>query len=108
MEKICGPSHEELKQATSNAVELLALSGRIIPYPVGPLGVIAEGTYADILLVDCNPVEDAMIMTGYKNDFDLIMKDGVIYKNTLDRVSHGVTENRRTAQRFSKPQEENK
>ncbi len=77
-------SYEVLMQATSKAGELLALSGKLNPYPAGPLGVIAEGAYADILLVDGNPVEDAMIMTDYENNFDLIMKDGVIYKNTLD------------------------
>ena len=77
-------SYEVLKQATSKAGELLALSGKLNPYPVGPLGVIKEGAYADILLVDGNPVEDAMIMVDYENNIDLIMKDGVIYKNTLD------------------------
>ena len=76
-------SYEVLLQATSKAGELLALSGKLNPYPQGPLGVITEGAYADILLVDGNPVEDAMIMTDYENNFDLIMKDGVIYKNTL-------------------------
>ncbi len=77
-------SYEVLMQATSKAGELLALSGKLNPYPEGPLGVIAEGAYADILLVDGNPVEDALIMTDYENNFDLIMKDGVIYKNTLN------------------------
>lgn len=77
-------SYEVLLQATSKAGELLALSGKLNPYPAGALGVITEGAYADILLVDGNPVEDALIMTDYENNFDLIMKDGVIYKNTLD------------------------
>lgn len=77
-------SYEVLLQATSKAGELLALSGKLNPYPEGPLGVIAEGAYADILLVEGNPVEDALIMTDYENNFDLIMKDGVIYKNTLN------------------------
>ena len=76
-------SHEVLMQATSKAGELLALSGKLNPYPAGPLGVIKEGAYADILLVDGNPVEDAMIMVDYENNFDLIMKDGVIYKSQL-------------------------
>ena len=30
------------------------------------------------LLVDDNPVEDAMIMTDNENNFDLIMKDSVV------------------------------
>ena len=36
------------------------------------------------LLVDDNPAEDAMIMTDNENNFDLIMKDSVVYKNTPD------------------------
>ncbi|MBO9450279.1 Xaa-Pro dipeptidase [Tropicibacter sp. R16_0] len=71
-------------QATSKTAELLALSGKLNPYPAGPLGVIAEGAYADILLVDGNPVADATLLVDYTENIDLIMKDGVIYKNTLE------------------------
>ena len=77
-------SHEILQQATSKAAELLALSGELNPYKEGPLGVIEEGAYADILLVEGNPVEDVEVLVNYDANIDLIMKDGVIYKNTLD------------------------
>ena len=77
-------SHEVLLQATSKNAELLALSGKLNPYTEGPLGIIKEGAYADILLVDGNPVEDAMVLVDYEANIDLIMKDGVIYKNTLN------------------------
>ena len=77
-------SYEVLLQATSKSAELLALSGKLNPYPQGPLGVIAKGAYADILLVDGNPVEDATVLIDYTNNIDLVMKDGVIYKNMLD------------------------
>ena len=77
-------SHEILVQATSKTAELLALSGKLNPYPAGPLGVIAQGAYADLLLVDGNPVKDVALLTDYANNIDLIMKDGVIYKNTLE------------------------
>ena len=30
-----------------------------------------------------NPIEDATLLVDYANNIDLIMKDGVIYKNTL-------------------------
>ena len=73
-----------LKQATSKSAELLALSGKLNPYSAGPLGVIAEGAYADILLVNGNPVEDAEILVDYENNIELIMKDGIIYKNSID------------------------
>ncbi len=44
--------YEVLKMATSTNAELLALSGPRHPYQDGPLGVIAEGAYADLILVD--------------------------------------------------------
>ena len=59
------------------------------------LGVIEEGAYADLLLVDGNPLEDISVIGGSTEWFDtepewkpietldLIMKDGLIYKNTL-------------------------
>lgn len=74
---------EILRQATSKAAELLALSGPRNPYP-GKLGVIEEGAHADLLLIDGNPLDDMTVMTEYEERFDLIMKAGVIYKNTLE------------------------
>ncbi len=53
------------------------------PYKEGALGVIEEGAYADILLVDGNPLEDVEVLVNHKDGIDLIMKDGKIYKNTL-------------------------
>ena len=72
-----------LKQLTSTAGELLALSGPRNPYRAGPQGVIQEGAYADLLLVDGNPLADLAIMPEPGKKFRIIMKDGVIYKNTL-------------------------
>jgi imidazolonepropionase-like amidohydrolase len=87
---------EVLKQLTSTAGELLALSGPRNPYQDGPLGVIEEGAYADILLVDGNPLEDITVIGGNEEWFDadpefkliptiqLVMKDGKIYRNEID------------------------
>jgi imidazolonepropionase-like amidohydrolase len=82
---------------TSVGGEIAALSGNIVnPYQDGKLGVIEEGAYADILLVDGNPLEDLSVIGAQDKWFDgpdrpegvetirIIMKDGVIYKNTLD------------------------
>ena len=74
---------EILRQNTSSAARWLAKSGTKNPYREGPLGVIEEGAYADVLLVEDNPVKDVTIMADWKNNIRLIMKDGVIYKNTL-------------------------
>jgi imidazolonepropionase-like amidohydrolase len=45
--------------------------------------VIEEGAYADLLLVDGNPVRDVKVLADYENNIRLIMKDGDVYKNTL-------------------------
>jgi imidazolonepropionase-like amidohydrolase len=58
------------------------MSGLRDPYPDGELGVIKEGAYADMLLVDGNPLEDLDAVTDQDN-LKIIMKDGVIYKNSL-------------------------
>jgi imidazolonepropionase-like amidohydrolase len=76
-------SLEILKQATSFNARLLELTGPRNPYQAGPLGVIKPGAYADVLLVDGNPLEDVGILEDYANNIRLIMKDGVVYKNTL-------------------------
>jgi len=73
---------EILVQATSRAGELIALAGPRNPYP-GKLGVIEQGAYADLLLVDGNPLENIDLVGDPGKNFAVIMKDGKIYKNTL-------------------------
>ncbi|GMM87728.1 amidohydrolase family protein [Vibrio fortis] len=90
-----GP-YESLKTLTSVGGEIATLTGDFMnPYPEAKLGVIESGAYADILLLEGNPLEDFSIVgTGDKwfgadkrpdspESIKLIMKDGVIYKNTL-------------------------
>ncbi|WP_276388991.1 metal-dependent hydrolase family protein [Eudoraea chungangensis] len=74
---------EILIMATGNSGELFKLSGLRNPYPDGDLGVVMEGAYADILLVNGNPLDDITMVTDNSN-IRIIMKDGMIYKNTLD------------------------
>ncbi|MGV2975835.1 amidohydrolase family protein [Roseibium alexandrii] len=74
---------EVLEMATSTNAELLELSGPRHPYQEGPLGVIKPGAYADLILVDGNPLEELDLVAMPEDTFDLIMKDGVIYKNEL-------------------------
>jgi imidazolonepropionase-like amidohydrolase len=73
---------EILRQATSINAEALALTGPRNPYP-GKLGVIEEGAYADLLLINGNPIKNIEILTNPDKNLALIMKDGVIYKNTI-------------------------
>ena len=89
-------NHQALMSMTSIGGNLAALTGKNNPYPDGKLGVIEEGAYADILLVDGNPLEDITVIGGSEKLFDapervagsistmrLIMKDGKVYKNTF-------------------------
>ncbi len=90
-----GP-YRTLVAMTSVGGEIAALSGSIVnPYQEGKLGVIEEGAYADILIVDGNPLEDLSVIGTQDKWFDgpdrpegvetirIIMKGGKIYKNTL-------------------------
>ncbi|WP_077028136.1 metal-dependent hydrolase family protein [Fuerstiella marisgermanici] len=74
---------EILQQATGRAGELLALCGKRNPYPA-KLGVIEEGAYADILLIDGNPLEDIEVLTEPKKNLALIMKGGKVFKNAIE------------------------
>ncbi|MBU2941559.1 amidohydrolase family protein [Shimia thalassica] len=80
-DKVANNPHLSLKTATSNAAEVLTWTGGMNPYKEGTLGTIVEGGYADIILVDGNPLED---INAIKRDtVDFVMKDGDVYKNWL-------------------------
>jgi len=93
-----GP-YQSMITLTSIGGEIVALSGPFMnPYLEGKLGVIEEGAYADILIIDGNPLEDfSVVGTGNKwfgakprpdspETIRIIMKDGKIYKNTLETM----------------------
>ncbi|QOG06469.1 amidohydrolase family protein [Aureimonas sp. OT7] len=73
---------EVLRNATSVNAELLATSGLRSPYE-GKLGVIEKGALADMILVDGNPLDDLTLLERPAERFSLIMKDGLLVKNTL-------------------------
>ncbi len=75
---------EALKMATADNGELMALCGSINPYP-GKLGVVEEGALADLLVVDGNPLDNIELVADPAKNFRLIMKDGAIYKDELDK-----------------------
>ena len=52
------------------------------PYE-GALGVIEETALADLLVVDGNPIDRTDIVATPEKNFVMIMKDGEIYKNTM-------------------------
>lgn len=73
---------EALTMATATNAELLGLSGPRDPYP-GKLGVIETGAFADLLLVDGNPLENIALMQDPARNLLFIMKDGRIHKDAL-------------------------
>lgn len=73
---------EALAMATSANAELLALTGLRNPYP-GKLGVVEQGAFADLLLVDGDPTTNIDLVADAAKNFVVIMKDGKIHKNTL-------------------------
>jgi imidazolonepropionase-like amidohydrolase len=73
---------EALVMATGTNAQLLAMSGKRNPYP-GKLGVVEEGAFADLLLVDGNPLENLALVADPDRNFVVIMKNGRVYKNAL-------------------------
>jgi len=73
---------EVLQMATSTNGELLALSGLRSPY-AGKLGVVEEGALADLLLVEGDPIANIRLVEDPERNFRVIMKDGRVYKNSL-------------------------
>ncbi len=72
------------------------MSGPRNPYQAGKLGVIEAGGYADLILVDGNPLEDITVIGGTDQWFDapeewepidtidLVMLNGAVYVNEME------------------------
>jgi imidazolonepropionase-like amidohydrolase len=73
---------QALRHWTGNAGVVLKWSGPKDPYQSYKLGTIQEGSYADLLLWEGNPLEDINLVID-EGKLDLIMKDGLVYKNTI-------------------------
>ncbi|CAH0991957.1 hypothetical protein SIN8267_02072 [Sinobacterium norvegicum] len=90
-------NYEVLKQLTSIAGEMLAMSGPRNPAPA-KLGVVEVGATADLLLIDGNPLKDIGVLNGGYTEWysqpnplttpidtiEVVMKEGVIYKDLLN------------------------
>lgn len=73
---------ELLRLLTSGNADLVGLSGQRNPYPA-KLGRIEAGAYADILVLDGNPLDDISLIADPDTTMKVILKDGRIHKNTL-------------------------
>ncbi|HEY2133040.1 MAG TPA: amidohydrolase family protein, partial [Acetobacteraceae bacterium] len=68
------PAQEVIASATSIAARLCRMEGQI--------GVIAPGAHADLIVVDGNPLADLSLLTGQGRHMPLVMKAGVLVKET--------------------------
>jgi len=68
-------AHEIVASATSVAADLLNMNGK--------LGTVAPGAFADLLVVDGDPLVDATILGGQGENLRAILKNGKFYKNEL-------------------------
>ncbi|MDF3156079.1 amidohydrolase family protein [Mesorhizobium sp. XAP10] len=69
------PAIEVIKSATLTAAELVRMEGKV--------GTIAAGAFADLLVVDKDPVKDLSALGSQGRYMSAIMKDGAFVKNQL-------------------------
>jgi imidazolonepropionase-like amidohydrolase len=69
------PNIEVIRSATSYAAKLIRAEGQV--------GVLAPGAWADVIIVDGNPLDDIACLTKPETHLKLIMREGVVYKNAL-------------------------
>ena len=50
----------------------------------GKLGIIEPGAFADLILVDGDPLKDFGLFQDQGAHLSLVMKAGVLHKNTLN------------------------
>ena len=101
LKKVGFSNVQALKTATSSAGHVLSWSGGMNPYKdaypdhseeekaskgIG-LGVVEEGSYADLLVINGNPLENLDVLKD-RNNMQFIMKDGHVWKNTLVPPEH--------------------
>lgn len=74
---------EALKMVTSGNADLARLSGERDPYKAARLGEITVGAWADVLLIDGNPLTDLSLLGDPANNIAVIVKDGTLVKTTI-------------------------
>jgi imidazolonepropionase-like amidohydrolase len=73
-----------LRSATSHAAQVLSWS-KLNPYKEGQLGVIAPGAYADLIVIDGNPLKN--IGDLKRDKVKVVIKDGMCYKYDLPAIT---------------------
>lgn len=72
--EVLGPA-EMIRSATTTAAEILGKQGE--------LGVVAPGAVADLIVVEGNPLENINRLRDGGAHIKIVMKEGVVFKNTL-------------------------
>ena len=73
---------ETLRLVTHDNAQLLALSVPRNPYP-GRISVVEGDAFADLLLVDGDPIANVDLLADPEEKVLVIMKDGKIYKTMV-------------------------
>jgi imidazolonepropionase-like amidohydrolase len=69
------PTIDILRSATAVNAELVCQEGK--------LGCVKEGAFADLLVVDGNPLKDISVLGGNGEKLSVVMNAGKLHKNTL-------------------------
>jgi imidazolonepropionase-like amidohydrolase len=69
------PAADVLRAATVGAARLLRMEGEV--------GVVAPGAFADLLVVDGNPLDDLGVLTDPPRYLRVIVKAGAVHRDTL-------------------------
>ncbi|MDR3493217.1 MAG: amidohydrolase family protein [Ancalomicrobiaceae bacterium] len=70
------PNIDVIRMATLNAAQLIRMEGKV--------GTIAPGAFADLIVVDKDPLADISVLAGQGRHMSAIIKDGKFVKNNLD------------------------
>jgi imidazolonepropionase-like amidohydrolase len=64
-----------IRAATTVGARVVRMSGQI--------GVVAPGAYADLIVVDANPLEDIGVLAEPESHLRMVMKAGQVYVDRL-------------------------
>ncbi|WP_327267305.1 amidohydrolase family protein [Streptomyces sp. NBC_01218] len=74
---------EALTMVTSQNAALFRLAGERDPYKAARLGEITVGAWADLLIVEGDPLRDPRVLGAPEENLAVIVKDGHVHRNRL-------------------------